>query len=369
MMSYLWILLLGSLLASPAMAQDDVTPEEEAGVPDTADSVTEPETGGEPDEDVPATEGDPEPDADPEAEAEPEPVSPDAEDTKSTEGDAEVTAEGEPTEGDPKTGTPAVEEVPTEGEPEAGTTEGEEVPTEGEPEAATTEGEEVPTEGEPEAVTPEGEAEPEGGDADATTSPEDVETVAPEGSDVEGPEEGAEATTPAVDDPEAETVTPTQAGADLDVKDDQTTDAVEVPGSKSAENDDQEKSEPAKGTTPAAENQENVRKEVRFDVGLKLEDALDIKPEEKRSNSNEPGNVGASEADKPKSEEGSGSLAGILSAIIVSAVGAVSGYFAYQKKKLCFKNRQEADPEAARKADAAEAQSDPQALNTLLNSS
>ncbi|XP_008279280.1 CD99 antigen-like protein 2 [Stegastes partitus] len=74
--------------------------------------------------------------------------------------------------------------------------------------------------------------------------------------------------------------------------------------------------------------------------------------------------------DKPEvKESGSGSLAGILSAVGVAAVGAVTGYFTYQKKKLCFKNRQEADPEAAHKADAAEAQSDPQVLSTLLNSS
>ncbi|CAL8265862.1 unnamed protein product [Lota lota] len=37
---------------------------------------------------------------------------------------------------------------------------------------------------------------------------------------------------------------------------------------------------------------------------------------------------------------GSGSLAGILSALCVALVGSVSGYFAYQKKKLCFKNRE-----------------------------
>lgn len=33
----------------------------------------------------------------------------------------------------------------------------------------------------------------------------------------------------------------------------------------------------------------------------------------------------------------SGALAGILSSIAVTVVGAVSGYYAYQKKKLCFK--------------------------------
>ncbi|GLD59932.1 skin secretory protein xP2-like protein [Lates japonicus] len=91
----------------------------------------------------------------------------------------------------------------------------------------------------------------------------------------------------------------------------------------------------------------------------------------------QPGNGGspwahAAEAtgeDKPEDQGGSGSLAGILSGIVLAAVGSVSGYFAYQKKKLCFSNRQEADPEAARKADATEAQSDPQVLSTLLKSS
>lgn len=36
-------------------------------------------------------------------------------------------------------------------------------------------------------------------------------------------------------------------------------------------------------------------------------------------------------------EAGSGPIAGIISAIGVALVGAASGYFAYQKKKLCFK--------------------------------
>lgn len=39
-------------------------------------------------------------------------------------------------------------------------------------------------------------------------------------------------------------------------------------------------------------------------------------------------------------EASSSSLAGILSTIGVAIVGAVTGYFTYQKKKLCFKNRQ-----------------------------
>ncbi|XP_062421083.1 CD99 antigen-like protein 2 [Pungitius pungitius] len=65
----------------------------------------------------------------------------------------------------------------------------------------------------------------------------------------------------------------------------------------------------------------------------------------------------------------SGSLAAILSTVGVTVVGAIVGYYTYQKKKLCFKNRQEADPEVARKADTTEAQSDPQVLSNLLKSS
>lgn len=76
-----------------------------------------------------------------------------------------------------------------------------------------------------------------------------------------------------------------------------------------------------------------------------------------------------SDADQQPQKASSSSLAAILSAIVVSAVGAIAGYFTYQQKKLCFKNRQEADPEAPHKADAAEARSDPQVLSNLLNSS
>lgn len=36
-------------------------------------------------------------------------------------------------------------------------------------------------------------------------------------------------------------------------------------------------------------------------------------------------------------EAGSGQIAGIVSAIGVALLGAASSYFAYQKKKLCFK--------------------------------
>ncbi|MEQ2200399.1 hypothetical protein XENOCAPTIV_028731, partial [Xenoophorus captivus] len=92
-------------------------------------------------------------------------------------------------------------------------------------------------------------------------------------------------------------------------------------------------------------------------------------------NDNEDPNINASaDKDAQSGDGGSKPLAAILSSIIVSAVGAVTGYFAYQKRKLCFKKGQEADEEAevnavkVDKADAADAKSDPQESNTLLNS-
>ncbi|KAK7893067.1 hypothetical protein WMY93_022219 [Mugilogobius chulae] len=49
--------------------------------------------------------------------------------------------------------------------------------------------------------------------------------------------------------------------------------------------------------------------------------------------------------DQPVQEEGQGKVAGILSAVGVALVGAASSYFAYQKKKLCFKVQGGQDPE------------------------
>ncbi|KAM4711108.1 CD99 molecule isoform 1-T1 [Anableps anableps] len=50
-------------------------------------------------------------------------------------------------------------------------------------------------------------------------------------------------------------------------------------------------------------------------------------------------------ADQPQD---SGALAGIISAVGVALVGAASSYFAYQKKKLCFKVQGGADPESGK---------------------
>ncbi|AWP12979.1 putative fibrous sheath CABYR-binding protein-like [Scophthalmus maximus] len=116
-------------------------------------------------------------------------------------------------------------------------------------------------------------------------------------------------------------------------------------------------------TDPAAakpEVSDNIVTGVRALVPTVEEDVADL---------NAAPVAGPQEDDKPQAQEASSSsLAGILCGIAVAGVAAVAGYFTYRKKKLCFQNRQEADPEAARKADPAEAESDPQVLGNLLNS-
>ncbi|XP_051560395.1 CD99 molecule isoform X2 [Myxocyprinus asiaticus] len=75
-------------------------------------------------------------------------------------------------------------------------------------------------------------------------------------------------------------------------------------------------------------------------------------------------NDGAS--DKPQ-EAGGGALAAIISSVGVALLGAASSYFAYQKKKLCFKVQGGEDPESGKNQHGA--QSEPQVLSNLLRSS
>ncbi|XP_054480101.1 CD99 molecule isoform X1 [Anoplopoma fimbria] len=68
-------------------------------------------------------------------------------------------------------------------------------------------------------------------------------------------------------------------------------------------------------------------------------------------------------ADQPE-EASTGKVAGIASAIGVALLGAASSYFAYQKKKLCFKIQGGADPEGGHGT-----RSDPQVFSNLLRTS
>ncbi|XP_066562067.1 CD99 antigen isoform X2 [Amia ocellicauda] len=72
-------------------------------------------------------------------------------------------------------------------------------------------------------------------------------------------------------------------------------------------------------------------------------------------------------AEEPQ-EAGSSKIAGIVSAVGVALLGAASSYFAYQKKKLCFKVSGGADPESGNKTQAG-THSEPQVLSNLLRTS
>ncbi|XP_062417311.1 CD99 molecule isoform X2 [Pungitius pungitius] len=71
-------------------------------------------------------------------------------------------------------------------------------------------------------------------------------------------------------------------------------------------------------------------------------------------------------ADEPQ-EAGSGKIAGIVSAVGVALLGAATSYFAYQKKKLCFKLKGGVDPESGRGQN--DTQSGLQVFSNLLKTS
>ncbi|XP_075706890.1 CD99 antigen isoform X2 [Rhinoderma darwinii] len=76
--------------------------------------------------------------------------------------------------------------------------------------------------------------------------------------------------------------------------------------------------------------------------------------------------AGGGGAEQGQAEGNPSVLAGIVSAVAVAAVGAVSSFIAYQKKKLCFKGATD-DPENVNMDSHKGDQFDPQAQNTLLS--
>ncbi|XP_062312723.1 uncharacterized protein si:ch211-39i22.1 [Osmerus eperlanus] len=270
MMSYLWILLLGSLLIG-AQSQEVTEAEEPAGDLEAAEPEAAPE-------EVPAA----------------------AEETEATEPEA------------------APEEVPTDAE--------ETEPAE--PEAAP---EEVPAAAEETEAT-----EPEAAPEEVPTAAEETEPAEPEATSETEPAEETEAVEPDAGDTEV-------------VEPDATAEPLGETEGFSEETVAEEKIVPAEGEK--TEEEAAPDEPAAGDGDLNLADALGaveegVKPGRGRSG----GSVAhtaeaASDGSAEAQEASSGSaVAGILSAVGVALVGAISGYFAYQKKKLCFKNR-DADPQ------------------------
>ncbi|XP_039883848.1 CD99 antigen-like protein 2 isoform X13 [Simochromis diagramma] len=325
MMSYLWILLLGSLLATHAKAQDDIIPTVEPSI-ETPTSKEDVEVIDQHNlgEMVTATEEvlQPEPTADPEAEL--------IQETNA----ADVSTEPVPTD------APAGEE--------------------GQSASPTT-----------------GETEPVISDAPTTTQAADSEDDTPEATQTAVNEEAQPTTnantTPAQDESglhdiittvglEANEEAPTDPSANEESSTDDFTTTDETVTINPGFNI--EKTSIAEQETGGLNQESPVEKRV-----VAHQELAPLSNDENKSEDVPALGASGSDADQQPQKASSSSLAAILSAIVVSAVGAIAGYFTYQQKKLCFKNRQEADPEAPHKADAAEARSDPQVLSNLLNSS
>uniref|UniRef100_A0A146T3K7 CD99 antigen 2-like protein n=1 Tax=Fundulus heteroclitus TaxID=8078 RepID=A0A146T3K7_FUNHE len=101
---------------------------------------------------------------------------------------------------------------------------------------------------------------------------------------------------------------------------------------------------------------------------LSVGESDDYKPDKGGSGGRamNPGSENQGGADQPQ-EAGSGPIAGIISAVGVALVGAASSYFAYQKKKLCFKLQGGADPESGKTQQGG--QNDNQVFSNLLQKS
>uniref|UniRef100_A0A1A8R3J4 Si:ch211-39i22.1 n=1 Tax=Nothobranchius rachovii TaxID=451742 RepID=A0A1A8R3J4_9TELE len=364
MMSYLWILLLGSLLASRATAQEEDDP-----VPEISD-----------DAEVSLDD----------AEAEMEAVNTDAEEPQLDEeldpaaDDPETPEVMTPTASDPEVAPPAGDGDPEEGSEETNT-DAADAPVEGEEEETTTItadlpgdiGEEISTTAEPdplETTAPTEEENLEASGEAATPTPADEQIVTTTTTAILLEQEISTTTTPLpfpvvpVGEAEQTTITPTTTLSTTTTPSTPaptpalrtTAEAKEIPLVTEAPSDPEE-------VTPASGADESA-------IVVKYADQV----EEKVLNPvKDPRKIFASLPDDaashntPETDETSSKpLAAVLSGIVVSAVGAVAAYFTYQKKKLCFKNRQEADPEAGNKgekADPAEAKSNPEALAPLVD--
>ncbi|XP_052004472.1 enolase-phosphatase E1-like isoform X2 [Xyrauchen texanus] len=230
--------------------------------------------------------------------------------------------------------------------------------------------------------------------------PEDTNTEPEAASDVEPIAESPEEPAPAEEEPAEEEEAPadTDDASDGDVTVDPQVDASEVTEAAPEEPAGEEEEEPAQEEPtedegdapegPAETDSSDVPEEPIEDSetavrGFDLSEAIadldeEAQPEEdlaentfgdadrQSAGDSVPGKARSAGAVSDPSDRGSGTVVGIVCGIAVAAIGAITGYFTYQKKKLCFKV-QRGDPESAKEENST--QSDPQVLSNLLTSS
>ncbi|XP_016342769.1 uncharacterized protein LOC107689332 isoform X4 [Sinocyclocheilus anshuiensis] len=169
-----------------------------------------------------------------------------------------------------------------------------------------------------------------------------------------------------VGDPEPE-ITPEEAPDD----------AEEEPAQEEAEGGeaDADADTEADSTTVPEEPVEPAVAVEDNSAGFDLSDALEkeLQPEDPvktelgdaDQHSSGQGRARSAGAVSEPNDSGSGTVVGVVCGIAVAAVGAIIGYFTYQKKKLCFKV-QRGDPESAKEENGTQSH---EVLSTLLKSS
>ncbi|XP_036431666.1 CD99 antigen-like protein 2 isoform X7 [Colossoma macropomum] len=239
-------------------------------------------------------------------------------------------------DGSAEAGTPALAED-TASEEAAGTTETPSSETEGQQ-----------SDPEPTDSAPDSAADP--------PSTEEPQTDPPVTADDSADDETDPPVTPADDSADDETdppVTPADDSADDETEAPETDDSVDE-------------------SVITEEGGRSIHAEGPAGNGLDLSDALDTEGQaenDQPTGDNNAHSAGAkAEPNDGNESKGSrsGTVAGVVASFGVAIIGAVTGYFAYLKKKLCFK-AQGRDPERAKEENGA--QSDPQVLSNLLKSS
>ncbi|XP_039543798.1 submandibular gland secretory Glx-rich protein CA isoform X2 [Pimephales promelas] len=340
MMSYVWIFVLGSLIVTGVKMQED-------GV-EAAENDESP--ADDPAETVPDQDNTPTQDLDGGEHAENKETVDEATDLTETETE-ETKPDSDATEDEQPATEPAAEEKPDEEEaPVEAEGEGDAPDTEADPLAEETDVTEQ--EIKPEEAADEVEKEP------APESPDQEEPVqeepAPESPDQEEPDQ---------EEPDQEE--PDQKEPEPESPDQEET-APESPDQKSdQEEPDQEEPDQDLGVVaekPVETDEATKVHSRRVDPSDALSEDTVEGADKQSADQGKARSAGA--ASGPK-DSGSGTVVGVVCGIAVAAVGAITGYFTYQKKKLCFKV-QRGDPEIATEKNGT--QSDPQVSSTLLDS-
>ncbi|XP_051564393.1 serine-aspartate repeat-containing protein I-like isoform X3 [Myxocyprinus asiaticus] len=354
MMSYLWIFCLGSLIVTGVRMQEDAVEDAEnaeAAADDLAPAdgkeSTVPDNANTTAEDLPQ----------------------DSDDTSVSEADGEAAA-ADPVEPEEDVEEPVTPTIPADPDAEDTTPEPEDA-SDVEPTVESSE-EPAAAEEEPAEEEEEEEAPAEAGENDMTVTDDagDEEVTGDSDADAAG-----DADVDVAGDADAD------AAGDADVTVNPLVDEPEVTQTEAPEEPAQEEPSEDEADTPegpAETDSSDVTEKPDEEIekarrGFDLSDAFPDLAENKFGDADRhsasdsgPGKARSAGASSGPSDRGSGTVVGVVCGIAVAAIGAITGYFTYQKKKLCFKV-QRGDPESAKEEN--DTQNDPQVLSNLLPSS